>query len=165
MLHPAIKVSQSPIAGRGLIVTEFIPAGTVLTIGPDENSGIRHSREAYEQLPPEVRDLCYQEGDEFVLLTDGSQYMNHSCDPTLIWQDDETCIASRDLSPGDEVTYDYATTETDSAHRGAWTCRCGAARCRGTITPNDCLDPAFQAQYPVLPSWTRAFIAAHQAGG
>ena len=58
------------------------------------------------------------------------RFMNHSCDPnTRI--DGRGVIAVRAIAPGDEVTFNYNTTEWDMAV--PFECRCGSAHCGGTI--------------------------------
>lgn len=39
-------------------------------------------------------------------------FENHSCDPTTWFVDDITMNARRDILPGEEITYDYSTTES-----------------------------------------------------
>ena len=78
--------------------------------------------------------------------------MNHSCEPTCWFEPDElnrhdgvvVMTATRDLSPGDELTFDYATSEDVEQN---WKCLCGSATCRGRVTGDDWKDPAFQAKY------------------
>ena len=52
--------------------------------------------------------------------------------------------AFRDLHPGDELTFDYSTSED---HEQNWKCLCGAPTCRGRVTGDDWRDPSFQAKY------------------
>jgi hypothetical protein len=68
-------------------------------------------------------------------------------------------VARRDILPGEEITYDYATSEAHPWWKEKWVCQCGADNCRGVITGRDCLDPAFQERYRGhLPSWVLVFI-------
>eukprot|EP00456_Euglypha_rotunda_P058851 TRINITY_DN489_c0_g1_i1.p1 TRINITY_DN489_c0_g1~~TRINITY_DN489_c0_g1_i1.p1 ORF type:complete len:136 (-),score=9.18 TRINITY_DN489_c0_g1_i1:126-533(-) len=84
-------------------------------------------------------------------VRDPSEYKNHSCDPN-VWHDidcDTVMTARKDINIGDEVTYDYCTTETEnSMHVAAgWTCRCGAKECRGKLTGEEYKDPVLQKRY------------------
>jgi SET domain-containing protein len=58
------------------------------------------------------------------------RFMNHGCDPNtrVLGRD---VIASRDIAPGEEATFNYNTTEYDLAE--SFACRCGSPRCGGTI--------------------------------
>jgi len=68
-----------------------------------------------------------------------ARYINHSCDPNCEAIDDRGRIfieAMRPIAAGEELFYDYAyardesTTEEDEQ---MYLCRCGTAKCRGTI--------------------------------
>jgi SET domain-containing protein len=164
MLHPDVEVRPSPIQGVGLFAKRFIPRGTVVWKNGAEEQ--RLTRAQFEAIPLEQRRLVHQQGDAYFMSRDGSQHMNHSCDPTLTHADDDTLIALRDLQPGEELTYDYATCELEDELGVNWACNCGGPTCRQHVTNRDCLDPVFQKRYQgQLPSWTIAFIAQHQRAG
>ena len=78
---------------------------------------------------------------------DAGYFMNHSCDPTAV-AFGKLYIAFRDIEPGEEITYDYATTETQFDRIPE--CKCGTARCRGSITAEDWKLPELQYRYPPL---------------
>ncbi len=112
-------------------------------------------------LPMDVQRAAYSYRNQtYVVTTDGSEYMNHSCDPNTWCVDDETLVASREIQLGEEVTFDYATSAI-SPWFGTpdWLCECGTANCRQVITGRDCLDSEFQQRYRGhLPSWVTEFI-------
>jgi SET domain-containing protein len=165
MLHTAIKLTQdSRIHGRGLITEALIPCGDVVwSRDPDET--IVHLSEI-SQWTKEKQDeffwTAYQCSDEAFILPKGIDgYMNHSCDPNTWWADDQTLVACRDIRSGDEVTYDYATTEI--ALDFEMPCQCGSSLCRGTISNRDYLSREWQARYgDHLPGYTLRAIAAAQ---
>ncbi len=70
---------------------------------------------------------------------------NHSCDPTLWHIDAFTLAARRDIAPDEELTIDYATQTDNPSFEIA--CRCGSARCRGTVTGADWRRPELQQRY------------------
>lgn len=159
MLHPDIAVQISHINGMGLIAR-----GTL--IWQQDAGEPTFTYEELLRLPPEQRRHCNMITDGlFTICSDGSQYMNHSCDPTAANLGDDAMIADRDLYPGDEVTYDYATSEIDPRVWPDWECHCSAPNCRRIISVYDCLRPDFQRRYAgQLASWTLAFIARHADG-
>lgn len=59
-------------------------------------------------------------------------FLNHACAPNA-WVDAAArwLVALRDIRRGEEVTFDYLTTEWEMAE--PFECGCGAARCRGRI--------------------------------
>jgi len=58
------------------------------------------------------------------------RFMNHHCEPSTEIRD-RYVIARRDIAAGEDVTFDYNTTEYDMAEPFA--CRCGSARCVGVV--------------------------------
>ena len=58
------------------------------------------------------------------------RFLNHSCDPNAAIVG-RTLVARRTIEPGDEITFDYTTTEARMAEPFA--CRCGAPACLGEI--------------------------------
>jgi hypothetical protein len=89
--------------------------------------------------------------------------MNHCCNPNAIFVNDRYMIAARDIEVDDEVTYDYATSETtDSAHFPLH-CRCGTAECRGEVTALDCLKPEVRAKY--AGQFTSMVVRFQEANG
>lgn len=72
-------------------------------------------------------------------------FMNHSCEPTVGISDCMTFHALRDISIGEEITYDYGTSESTEGWR--MQCGCGQAACRKTISGRDWRLPALQKKY------------------
>lgn len=71
------------------------------------------------------------------------RFLNHACAPNtrLVGR---TLLARSDIQVGDEVTFDYDTTEWDMA--APFACHCGAASCRGVIRGYRHLTPAQREQ-------------------
>ena len=60
------------------------------------------------------------------------RFLNHSCDPSAyINFDDLTVRALRNLDPGEEVSFNYNTTEYEMAN--PFKCNCEAENCRDDI--------------------------------
>ena len=77
------------------------------------------------------------------------KYLNHACDPNLEIDLDAMCFAARrDIDAGEELTFNYLTTEWDMA--SGFDCLCGSDRCFGTIRGFAHLSPEEQAA--LLPS-------------
>lgn len=149
MLHHAIvKHDTATIHGIGLVATERIEAGTVVWQRDDTMRAMTRA-EAAELSPDQLAEFhwfAFQSGaDEYLLLDGIDRYMNHSCDANTWWLNDTTMTARRTIEAGEEVTYDYATTEIGDTFE--LTCTCGAATCRGVVTHLDHLNPTWQAIY------------------
>ena len=137
-------VRQSSIQGEGAFATRPIAAGTRLV----EYTG--------ERLTPAEADARYPDDDaarhhtylfaidDEVVIDAGvggneARFINHSCEPNCdaVIEDGRIFIETiRDIAVGEELAYDYAYI-LDERHTPAakrrYPCRCGAARCRGTI--------------------------------
>ncbi|MGE5669732.1 MAG: SET domain-containing protein [Betaproteobacteria bacterium] len=145
---PAYVVRNSPIHGRGVFATRTIRKGEDIV----EYRGRRISMQAAEELPDSDPDNPYH---TFLFeLNDGrvidaavrgnaARWINHSCQPNCEpYEDDDGHViiaAKRTIRAGDELAYDYRLNvpgRRSARLRAAYACRCGAARCRGTM-----LDP------------------------
>ena len=72
--------------------------------------------------------------------------LNHSCDPTLAWGADGAALeAFRDLSAGEELTVDYATSSGDPDMLVR--CHCETYRCRQMVTGDDWQIQQLQRRY------------------
>ena len=75
-----------------------------------------------------------------------AELLNHSCDPTLAWSADGARLeAFRDLSAGEELTVDYATSSADPDMLVR--CHCETYRCRQMVTGDDWRIPQVQRRY------------------
>lgn len=64
-----------------------------------------------------------------ILLNSDFQYMNHSCDPNVAIDAAKMAfIALKDVSPGDELTFFYPSTEWDMSQ--PFRCWCGSKHVR-----------------------------------
>ena len=60
------------------------------------------------------------------------RFANHSCDPNArLDLEARTLVALREIRSGEEVTFDYNTTEWDMA--SPFECHCGTDNCYGTV--------------------------------
>jgi len=58
------------------------------------------------------------------------RFLNHSCDPNARVQG-QTLVATRAIAEGEQITFDYTTTEADMAE--PFDCVCGSRGCIGTV--------------------------------
>jgi hypothetical protein len=149
-LHPAVEVRDSPIEGRGLFATSALPAGTVVARlgGRLVDTAVMRElvADATAHLSAYVDTITVLEDLHLVLPPRRPVgYGNHSCDPALWHTGAFTLAARRDLSPGEELTVDYATQTAESGFSMA--CRCGSARCRGRVSGADWRRPELQERY------------------
>ncbi len=138
------EVRKSGIQGRGAFATQTIRKGQriieyegerISTIEADrrydESSMKRHHTFLFTLDPRTVIDGA-MDGNESI-------YINHSCDPNCeaVITDGRIHIhAVRTIRAGEELGYDYQyerTGESDEELEKFYKCRCGAAKCRGSI--------------------------------
>lgn len=152
-LLPGLVVTHSSIHGYGVITNrrfakgEQVVEGDGVIYGADDDfddtyalvlPGVGPDGADDPALPPIFFDLV-----------DQTRWINHACtpnteidsrlDPALgkvraFW------IATRDIEPGEELTYDYAFAGSIAER-----CSCGSPACRGLIVDGD---PAELAQIP-----------------
>lgn len=149
MLNPAIKVkTDSKIEGAGLVADSPIPAGDTIFRFDDTNPPAHLYEITDWPHQKRIRFLAFaiQIGeDEFSFQQGDIKYINHSCDPTAWWEGYGTLTARRDIKAGEEVTYDYSTSDITLTYQ--MKCLCGADDCRGTVTNKDYLNPELQEKY------------------
>jgi len=92
------EVRESPLHGRGLFATTFIPEDTILGFLKTE--------------PPPSNELegpyvLWIDGVSPVRVTCDLRYINHSDEPNAAYYDDLSVMALRDILPGEELLHDY----------------------------------------------------------
>lgn len=70
------------------------------------------------------------------------RFLNHGCDPNVVLRG-RSFVARQPIRRGDELTFDYESTEWDMAT--PFLCECGSGRCRGQIRGYRHLSPAARA--------------------
>jgi hypothetical protein len=127
--------------GRGVFAGERIPAGALIM-------GFSGPFLRYAQTSAATSAL--QIGPDLYLGGSGGvdDLFNHSCDPNAGVRIEGTSAelrAVRDISPGEEIAFDYSTTLDE----GDFTmeCRCGSPSCRGTVGDGRDLPQAVWRRY------------------
>ncbi len=132
-LAEGIEVRSSGIDGKGCFATAPFRKGRKIA----ELTGERIARvEAARRMRGRERlHICAIDtywGIDGSRGGNGTQYVNHSCEPNSfvrIIHGHIIFFALRDIRPGEEITLDYV----ESYHPDTKRCRCGSPKCRGTI--------------------------------
>ena len=150
---PSTEVRPSPIHGKGLFATRAIARGEIVAV----KGGHVLTKQAWAALEPDLGPADIQVSENMFIAPvtqaqrDGSMlYTNHSCDPNLAIQGQIVLVAMRDIGPGEELTIDWATTDDGDYEMQ---CRCGSARCRGTVTGKDWMRKELQEKYAGWFCW------------
>lgn len=144
---PKTEVRNSPIHGKGLFAKQAIEAGEIVAI---KGGYILHAQQ-WSALEREIGSAEIQVTEELFIAPARREeregcmlYINHCCDPNIAIQGQIVFVAMRDISPGEELTHDWATTD-DLDY--VVECKCGSTHCRGTITGKDWMKPELQEKY------------------
>ncbi len=100
-------------------------------------------------LPPEERGHTIQVDEALYLgpigLEEPADYINHSCNPNAGIRGQIVLVAMRPIAVGEEITFDYAMSDSSSFDEFA--CACGAPNCRGQVSGNDWQRPELWKRY------------------
>jgi hypothetical protein len=132
--------------GRGIFATRRLEVGELVSMW----GGIVMTLDELAALPEHERDYAVQIEEGLVLTTpileaSSADFINHSCEPNLGLDGPISLRVIREILPGDELSFDYAMT--DSTPLLELDCSCGAALCRGRVTSEDWRIPRLRAIY------------------
>ena len=85
--------------------------------------------------------------------TSTARFINHSCSPNCGINGLRRLFAIRDINKGEELTWDYSTSEDAD---WTWSCKCKTPSCRGTIGPWSLLPVTVKRKYikmGIVSSW------------
>ncbi|MEO7055592.1 MAG: SET domain-containing protein [Caldimonas sp.] len=128
-----VDVAPSAIDGQGAFAAESIPARRKIGEIRGEPISVREARRRARGLARimivEVSERRAIDASESI---DPMRFTNHSCAPNAVLRIRQGRVefyAMRDVAAGEELTVDYG----ESHHEGRLTCRCGSARCAGSL--------------------------------
>jgi hypothetical protein len=124
----SVQIIQTPhgfslIATRGFAPGEHVLDLTGITKTTKDRYSIQISQDEHLHPFDELQDNPADCQTPWI-------YTNHSCNPNVVIRD-RAYIALRNIQPGDDITFDYETTEVDMAE--PFTCGCQSETCRGII--------------------------------
>ena len=144
-LTPKAQMHQTPGKGSGSFAIEKITKGEVVAsfggfvVGQKELKDYSTDRVA--------RSLQLDEANYLLSgpLPEPGDMINHSCEPNCGAFGTSSVMAMTDIEISEELTFDYAMT--DSSQYDEFKCNCGKENCRGKITGKDWQDPILQNKY------------------
>jgi SET domain-containing protein len=150
---PKTEVRESPIQGKGLFAKQAIAAGEIVAV----KGGYILTKQEWTALEKSLGAAEIQISEDIFIAPAGQEerqgsmlYTNHSCDPNIAIQGQIVFVAMRDITPGEELTHDWATTDDLDYVMG---CKCGSPNCRGTVTGKDWMKKELQEKYRGWFSW------------
>lgn len=147
-----IEVRQSSVHGHGVFAARALQAGQEIAI----YTGQRYAPDEEHALWDD--QLTYLFGLSDGSMIDGAQggnatrHINHACEPNVeaieTYDVDDALIvtihAMRTIGTGEELFLDYAL-DVDGEDPAEYPCRCGTARCRGSLAAPTGREAALQA--------------------
>jgi SET domain-containing protein len=126
-------VKEAPGKGRGLFATKNYEKGQVLF----EFDGIKLGKEK-AWVHPQSEKLLQIGPTLYLDVSDHySVFTNHSCNPNCcvkISIEHAFLVACLPIKAGDELTFDYSTTSTESPTEWSMSCKCSIFGCRKNIS-------------------------------
>ena len=112
---------------------------------------------------PTRHSLQVGESEHILLAPRFLEYINHSCDPNVVFDTEAGAIvALRTIEPGEEIVFFYPSTEWRLA--SPFNCLCGSTRCVERIAGASSLDPGDLQRYQFAPHVNRLLSASPHAG-
>lgn len=153
-LNPRADVRPAGHKGWGSFAREPIAAGdTVAAFG-----GWMVSREVLQSLGDDRRSRSIQVDTDLYLLSSDTpepgDLLNHSCEPNCGLLGQTLVVAIRDITPGEELCFDYAMC--DASDYDEFRCLCEQPACREVVTGSDWRSRALQAKYA---GWFSPYLA------
>jgi hypothetical protein len=150
-LHPHLEKGCSDTLGWGIFARADIRKDERLAIFGGK---IMLIDEMY-QIPDNMQSYTMQIEERFVLgpaspVPEDTDFFNHSCDPNSGFKGQVFLVAMRDIRTGEEITFDYGMTVSESVGSDmvfAMDCACGSPHCRKKITEHDWMLPELQLRY------------------
>jgi uncharacterized protein len=131
--------------GHGLFAVAAIEAGTVVAVF----GGNPCDRATLSTLSPVRQMHSIQIDDDLFMVgaedDEPGDMINHSCVPNCGLAGNVVVMARTDIRVDDEITYDYAMS--DSSDYDEFVCACETNQCRGVVTGRDWLLPDLQTRY------------------
>ncbi|MCY1076092.1 SET domain-containing protein [Archangium lansingense] len=138
------ELRPSAIQGQGAFATRLIRKGSRIIEYVGERISQAVADERYDDTAMSRHHTFLFNVDEDTVIDaahegNDARFINHSCAPNCqaFLEGDRIYIyALRDIGVGEELSYDYSYDRTEDMgpeEEALYTCRCGAATCRGTI--------------------------------
>ncbi len=127
-----MEVRPSSIHRWGVFALERIPARRKVIEYTGEKIGRRETKRRSEREHIYLFELNSYWCVDGAVGGSGAELINHSCDPSLfsaVMKGHIIYMSRRDIKRGEELTVDYRFAK----NMETVPCKCGAARCRGTI--------------------------------
>lgn len=149
-LSEKLEPRDSKKHGKGIFAKEDIKKDEILAVF----GGHIITRAERDALSEEIGHLSLGINDDLFIgpinenESDDADWFNHSCNPNAGIFGQIILVAMRDIKPGEEITFDYCMSCSQTGERRIlFTCDCEASNCRKEITNQDWKMPELQQKY------------------
>lgn len=149
-ISPKVVRRSSPSGGDGLFAIAPIRRNELVVHYSTHGCGRYMTGAERAALGPRNDDYDLQVDEDLYYVSppgcaqEDADFINHSCDPNCGIHGSEAIVAMRPIAPGEEITFDYAMTESGTYKLR---CRCGSPWCRDIVLGSDWLRPDLQRRY------------------
>ncbi len=144
-LTPKARMRVTPGKGSGSFAISKISKGEIVaSFGGDvidQSELTKYSADRVSRSLQLNSDTYLLSGD----VPEPGDMINHSCEPNSGIAGTSSVQALRDIEIGEEITFDYAMS--DSSQYDEFNCACGKVKCREKITGMDWQKKDIQAKY------------------
>lgn len=140
-LHPDIELRDKGNGEKGVYAKKKIDKGEIVTIfvgdiinGEKLKTLSEDVQRKSLQLAPDLYQIA---STDEMRAFDAAEHFNHSCNPNTFLTGNNILYANRDIQPGEEIRFDYGTSDTTGNPDTGWHCDCGTSNCRGGTRPDD----------------------------
>lgn len=146
------EVKNSKIDGKGCFATSLIKKGELIGVMRGGRLSISKLKRKYRKGELRSSDPLQVEEKGYLNLFKPYIYFNHSCKPNAAIIGRAKLIAIKNIKQGEEIAYDYSSTEWTSDEFddfGEWImkCDCGCSSCRKKIKRFQTLPMYLQNKY------------------
>jgi len=139
-----IQTRRSGVHGKGVFAVQDIAEGETLIEYVGEVVSWQEAQDRHPHDPSQPNHTFYFHVDDDRVIDanhggNSSRWINHSCDPNCMADEDGGRIfikALRPISAGEELSYDYGLIIEErytKKLKAEYPCWCGADNCRGTL--------------------------------
>ena len=144
-LTPKAQMRVTPGKGSGSFAISKISKGEIVA---SFGGSVIDQSELVKYSDDRVSRSLQLNSDTYLLsgnIPEPGDMINHSCEPNCGIAGTSSVEALRDIEIGEEITFDYAMT--DSSKYDEFICACGKSGCRKKITSIDWQKEYLQARY------------------
>lgn len=146
-VNPKVERRDADGKGIGLFARENIKKGEIVSI----SGGVIIHKTDWNELSKTFGDYAYYIENDFLIAPlnpdnpSDDWRMNHCCNANCGVRGQICFVALRDIEKEEELTFDYAMTESDPEYKIKLNCKNGS--CRGMFTGDDWKDKNLQKRY------------------